>query len=85
MPEEHERSLVVLAHLARYDARTLDGELLAVVELQHGILDDERPHLVARAVVVQVTLRRRQVHTAHASVLCRTAPQLLPRRPDYSP
>ena len=48
--------LRVLAHLARHDLGALDGEHLAIVELEVCILHDECPHLVAEAVVMQMAL-----------------------------
>lgn len=48
--------LRVLAHLARHDLGTLDGQHLAIVELEVGILDNKCPHLIAEAVVMQMAL-----------------------------
>ena len=49
-------TVAAFAEFACHDLGFVDREHLAVVELEHGIFDNERPHLVAQSIVMQVAL-----------------------------
>ena len=49
-------TVAAFAEFACHDLGFVDREHLAVVELEHGIFDNERPHLIAQSIVMQVTL-----------------------------
>lgn len=45
-----------IGHLARYDLDLVHIQQLGIVELERGVAHTERPHLLAQAVVLQVSL-----------------------------